>query len=155
MLSSDVYLLLYFVHVNMGHGFVAVKDASDLLQRRALGLDVDEVDEGQFDQVPEGIEEHEVPVMGEIVPRQDVGLVADGEDGLDRDVHDHHALGAELERQDFERVGDQEPGEADVVEDAEQPDEDQLRVPGTRVAAVRVLVHGPRDGPADKGGNHT
>ena len=55
-----------------------------------------------------GIEQHKVPVVGEVLPGEEIGLSAQGENGLDRDVHEHHALGAETEGQDFERVGNQE-----------------------------------------------
>ena len=46
-------LLLDLRKADMGHGVVAVEDARDLLERRALGLDVDEVDKDKLDRVPE------------------------------------------------------------------------------------------------------
>lgn len=70
------------------------------------------------------------------------------------DVHDHHALGAEMEGQDLEGVGDQETGKADVVEAAKEPDEDELRVAGAGVLEVGVLVHGTSYGPADEAADH-
>lgn len=100
------------------------------------------------------VEEHEVPVLGQAVPGDLVGLVAEGEDGLDGDVHEHHALGAQLEGQDLEGVGDEHAGEADVVEDAEEPDEDELGPAGGGVAQPRVLVEGAADGPAGEGDDH-
>jgi hypothetical protein len=52
-----------------------------------------------------GVEERQVPVLGEILPGDGVGLTADGQDSLDGDVHDHETLGTESVRQDLERVG--------------------------------------------------
>jgi hypothetical protein len=76
------------------------------------------------------------------------------EDGLHSDVHDHHALSAEMEGQDLEGVGNQETGPANVVEAAKEPDEDELRVAGAGVQQVGVLVHGAGDGPADEADDH-
>jgi hypothetical protein len=69
-----VDVLLDLVHVDVGDGLVAVEDARDLLERGALGLDVEEPDEDGLDGVPEGVEEHEVPVVGHVLPRDLVGL---------------------------------------------------------------------------------
>jgi hypothetical protein len=55
-----------------------------------------------------------------------VGLGREGEDGLNGDVHDHHTLGAKMERQDFEGIGDEQTRETDGIEDTENPDEDDL-----------------------------
>lgn len=93
-------------------------------------------------------------MLGQPVPGDPVGLVAEGQDGLDGDVHEHHALGAQLEGQDLEGVGDEHAGEADVVEDAEEPDEDELGPAGGGVAHARVLVEGAADGPAGEGDDH-
>lgn len=71
------------------------------------------------------------------------------------DVHDHHALGAEMEGQDLEGVGDQEAGPANVVEAAKEPDEDELSIAGVRVLLVGVIVYGAGDGPADEADHHT
>ncbi len=40
-------------------------------------------------------------MLGHAVPRELVGLVAEGEHGLEGDVHDHHALGAQVKGQDL------------------------------------------------------
>lgn len=53
------------------------------------------------------------------VPGDLISLIAQGEDRLHRDIHDHHALSAQLEGQDLERVRDQQAREADIVEYAE------------------------------------
>jgi len=58
-------------------------------------------------------------VVRQVLPGQQVSLGAQGQDGLHRDVHDHHALGAQVEGEDLERVGDQQAREADAVEDTE------------------------------------
>lgn len=70
------------------------------------------------------------------------------------DVHDHHALGAEVEGQDLEGVGDQEARPANVVEAAKEPDEDELGVAGVRVLLVGVIVYGAGDSPADEADHH-
>lgn len=93
-------------------------------------------------------------MLGQAIPGNLVSLVAKGQDGLDGDVHDHHALGAEVEGQNLEGVGDEEAGEADVVGDAEEPDEDELGPAGGGVLHVGVLVHGAADGPAGEGDDH-
>lgn len=73
---GGVNVLLDLVHVDVGDGIVAVEDARDLLEGGALGLDVEEPDEDELDRVPQGVEQHEVPVLGEGVPRKLVGLAA-------------------------------------------------------------------------------
>ena len=89
-------------------------------------------------------------MVGQTLPGEQVGLVADGEDGLNDDVHDHHALGTQLEGEDLEGVGDKQTREANIVEDSEEPDEGQLGNAGGVVGAVRVLVAGTDDCPDDK-----
>lgn len=74
------------------------------------------------------------------IPRELVRLVAQCKNGLQCDVHDHHALGAQVERQDLERVSDQQTRKADVVENAEDPYEDELGVARRQVSKVRLLV---------------
>jgi len=93
-------------------------------------------------------------VAGQLVPGQQVGLVAEGENGLDDNVHDGHTLSTELERQDLEGVGDEQTGETNIVEDAEEPDEGDLRVAGSHVRLARVLVDGTNDGPDEERGAH-
>jgi hypothetical protein len=81
-------------------------------------------------------------------------VLSNGQDGLDGDVHDHHTLGAKMEGENFESVGDEETRETNVVEDAEDPDEDELGVSGPGVGLVRVLVDGTGDGPAHESEDH-
>lgn len=78
--------------------------------------------------------------MGQVVDGERVCLGREGKDGLNSDIHDHHTLGTEVERQDFERVGDKETRESNGVEDAEDPDEDNL---ADTVAGLAImgLVH--------------
>lgn len=59
-----------------------------------------------------------------------------------------------MEGQDLESVGDEQAGEANVVEDTEDPDEDELRVAGAVVGCVRVVIDSTGDGPADERANH-
>lgn len=46
-------LLLDLVQVDVGGGVVAVEDPGDLLEGGAVGLDVEEIDKGEFEGVPE------------------------------------------------------------------------------------------------------
>lgn len=82
-------------------------------------------------------------------------ILSNGKDGLNGDVHDHHALSAEMEGQNLKGVGDKQTRETDVVEDTEHPDEDELSVSAARVGPVGVFVDGTGDGPANEGANHT
>ena len=93
-------------------------------------------------------------MVGQALPGKQVGLVAEGEDGLNDNVHDHHALGTQLKGKDLEGVGDKQTREADIVEDPEEPDEGQLGNTSTVVGAVRVLVDGTDDSPDHKGHAH-
>jgi hypothetical protein len=70
-------LLLHLLKVDMGDSVVAIEDAGNLLEGGALGLDVEEVHEEELAEVPEGVEEHEVPVLGHILPSELVGLASD------------------------------------------------------------------------------
>ncbi len=76
--------------------------------------------------VTHGVEETEVPVGRQVVPGERVGLGAESQRGLDGDVHDHDTLGTQMERKDLESVRDKQARETDVVEDTEDPDEDDL-----------------------------
>ena len=138
----------------MGNGIITVKDLSDFLERRSLCFDVEEPNEHQLAKVPKRIEQHEVPVIREIVPRKKVSLVAESEDGLDGDVENHHALGPESKRKNFEGIGNEQAREADIVENTEEPDEHDLRIAGSLVGLSRVLVDGSDNGPADERCNH-
>lgn len=173
-----VDVLLHLGHVDVGNGLVAIEDAGDFLEGGALGLDVEEPDEGGLDKIPESVKEHEVPVLGQVVPRDLVGLavkethvsmiciynawestgwyvLANGENSLDGNVHNHHALSTEMEGQDLESVGNEETRETNVVEDTEDPDEDKLGISRAGVGSVGVLVDGTSDGPADESTDHT
>ena len=63
-----INLLLHLPHINVSHGIMTVKDACNFFQSRAFCLDVEEVDERKLQAVPDGVEEGEVPVVGEVVP---------------------------------------------------------------------------------------
>lgn len=71
-------VLLDLVHVDVRDGRVAVEDTGNLLESGALGLDVEEPHEDKLHEVPESVEQREVPVMGQVVPRKLVGLAARG-----------------------------------------------------------------------------
>lgn len=73
---------------------------------------------------------------------------------MDGDVHNHHALGAQVEGEHLEGVGDEQAREANVVKDAKQPDEAKLDVAPHHVGLVRVFEHGAADGPAGHRDDH-
>jgi hypothetical protein len=150
-----VNVLFDLVHVNVRDSVVAIEYTGDFLQGRALGFDIDEVHEDQLNRVPESVEQHEVPVIRKILPGAQVGLIAEGKEGLHGDEHDGHALGAKFEGKDFKSVADKETREANVVENAKSPDEDELSEASYLIGLARVLVRGSSDGPAGERCHHT
>lgn len=80
-------------------------------------------------------------------------LRAESKDGLDGDVHNHHTLGTEVEGQDLESITDEQTRETDIVEDTEDPDEDDLGIAKSGLGGIAV-VHGGHDGPEGKGDGH-
>ncbi len=88
------------------------------------------------------------------MPGERVGLAAESQGGLDGDVHDHDTLGTEMEGQDLEGIRDKETGETDIVEDTENPDEDDLCDTEAGLS-VGLVVHGGHDGPDGESKNHT
>lgn len=110
--------------------------------------------EGQLNEQPDGVDEHQVPVMREIGPGDRVRLRAHGKDGLHGDVHNHKALGSEAEWKHLERVGDEQAGPRERVEDTIHPNDGDLGPAGGLVLLVAVLVDGARDGPAGEHGHH-
>jgi hypothetical protein len=91
--------------------------------------------------------------MGQVVDGEGVGLGREGEDGLNGDVHNHNTLGAEVEGQDLEGIGNEETRETNGVEDAEDPDEDNLTDTKTFGAVVRFVLAG-QGSPNGEGDNH-
>ena len=53
MITLKVNLLLDLLKVDVGNGVLTVEDLSDLLEGGSLGLNVDEVDPDELDEVPE------------------------------------------------------------------------------------------------------
>lgn len=100
------------------------------------------------------VEEPEVPSMGQVVNRQRVGLSRQGENGLNGNVHDHHTLGAQAERQDFEGIGDKETRETNGIEDTKDPDKDNLADTVTLHPTGRFISAG-QGCPNGEGNNHT
>lgn len=140
LVSAKVNFLLDLGEIDvLDHGVVAVKDLCNLLQGGALGLDVEEPDEDELNGVPKSVEEHEVPVLGEVIPGDLVGLagpmlvfcvamrmrcqvqdlLSNGKDSLDGNVHNSHSLGTEMKGEDLEGVGNEQTGETNIVENTE------------------------------------
>ncbi|KAI6757422.1 hypothetical protein HG531_003247 [Fusarium graminearum] len=127
-MSDNSSLLLDLGEIDVGNSVITIEDTGNLLESWALGLNVEVPDENKLTEIPESVKEHKVPVVGEVVPGKLVGLVSNGEDGLDGDVHDHHTLGTEMEGKDLKGVGDEETRETNVVEDTEDPDSGDLSI---------------------------
>lgn len=60
--------------VDMSYCIIAVEDSRNLLERRTLSLWVEEINESQLHHVPQSVEQHEIPMLGEVVPREFVRL---------------------------------------------------------------------------------
>lgn len=99
------------------------------------------------------VEEPKVPSMGQVLDRDRVCLGRNCENGLDRDVHDHHTLGAEVERQDLEGIGNEQPRETNGVEDTKDPDKDNLGNTKT-FRAIMGFVFAGHGSPECEGNNH-
>lgn len=61
----------------------------------------------------------EFPGGLQVVEPVGVDVLVDGQGNLDEEVHDHETLGADLEGQDFDCVGDEETGPGKSVGDGE------------------------------------
>ena len=155
LVFSETNLLLHLLEVDVGNSVITIKNASNLLQSRALGLNIEEPDEHKLKEVPESVEQHEVPVVGKVVPGQQVGLVTKSKDSLNSDIQNHHALSTETEGKNLQSVSDQEARKADIIEDTEEPDEDDLGIAGASVGFARVLVDSTSNCPAYKRNYHT
>jgi hypothetical protein len=116
-----------------------------------LSLNVKEVNESQLDSDPASVAAVQFPLatLPRAVHGDRVDLVVDDERDVDGDVHDHHALGAELERQNLDGVCDEETRPGESVADSVEPEEDDDGDAGAGVAGLAVLRAG------DGGGHET
>ena len=158
MLIVDV--LLNLMEIQMGNlSTLTIEDLGEFLESGTAGLDVEEVDEEELEEVPKGVEHAKGPgflLLLEVVPGDGVGVVSEHQGGLDSQVHDHDSLGSELVWENLKSVGNEKTGPGERVEDTEEPDENDLRVSGSLgVGAVGLLVLGCDDGPGHEHGNHT
>lgn len=68
-------LLLHRINIHMSHlRVVPIEDFRQLFERRSAGLHVEEVNEEELYEDPDGIDEGEVVVVGKIVPGDCVGV---------------------------------------------------------------------------------
>lgn len=120
-----------------------------------LGLDVEDVDEDELDGDPAGVDAVQLPLaaLPDAVHGDGVDVVVDDERDVDGDVHDHHALGAELEGQDLDGVGDEETGPRKGVAHTVEPEEDDNGDAGAGVFGLAVLRAG--DGCGHETQKHT
>jgi hypothetical protein len=102
------YLLLDLVHIQVGDlSVLAIEDLAELLESWASGLNVEEVDECEFDEDPDGVECDEAVLWVDVCPGDGVGLVAEYQCSLDSQVHDHESLGSQLIGENLKRVRDE------------------------------------------------
>jgi len=85
--------------------------------------------------------------------RQD-NILSKRQHSLHGDIHNHHALGSEMERQNLQPIRNQQARESDVVKDSKDPDKHQLRIPRRDIRLIRVLVNRTRGSPARKRNHH-
>ena len=120
-----------------------------------LGLDVEEVNKDELEGDPGGVDGVQLPLgaLPDAVHGDRVDLVVHDEGDVDGDVHDHHALGAELERQDLDGVGDEQTGPGEGVAHTVEPEEDDDGDAGALVRGLAVLRAG--DGRGHEAQEHT
>ncbi len=137
--ARDVLLDLFEIEMR-DLGVVAIDDLGELFECRPFGLDVHEVDEGELEPDPDGVDDVQFPgvVEAERLEGDRVGVLVEQQRDLDRDVEDHEALGAQLVREDLDGVAHQETRPRDRVEDLEEPDEDDEGLVGSRRPVLAV-----------------
>ncbi len=93
--ARDVLLDLFEIEMR-DLGVVAIDDLGELFECRPFGLDVHEVDEGELEPDPDGVDDVQFPgvVEAERLEGDRVGVLVEQQRDLDRDVEDHEALGA-------------------------------------------------------------
>jgi hypothetical protein len=94
----------------------------------------------------------ELPGRLEVLEAEGVDVLVYGQSDLDEQVHDHEALGANLEGQDLDSVGNKQTGPSKRVSDGEDPDHGNNSLTGS--LALRSLLLGRADGPNDEGKTH-
>lgn len=129
-----------------------IKDLGNLLESRATGLHVKEVDKGKLKSDPAGVDGVELPVGDEIFETKRVDVLVDDQGDLNPEIHEHEALGADLEWQDLDSVGNQKPGPSQGIRKVEDPDESNHGFASGRVLVA--LVDTRTDRPAQEADHH-
>ena len=81
-----------------------------------------------------------------------IGISVEGERGLNAEVHDHQALGAEPVRENLDGVADKQTGPGERVEDLEDPDEEDHGLVGA--LGLVLAIETRAKSPEDKGAAH-
>lgn len=129
VLRQDVTLLGSALATDQGG--VAIEVLGDFLEGSVLGLDVEEVDEGEFGAEPDAlhvfisIEKQiilevrtyidDVVLPANLVECNRVDIGVEEQRQVHHDEHVAHTLGAEREGQDFYSVADEETGPGEIV----------------------------------------
>jgi hypothetical protein len=87
-----------------------------------------------------------------MVESQGVDVLVDGQSNLDEQVHDHQTLGTNLERQDFNCVGDKQTRPSQRISDGEDPDHGNDGL--TSSLALSSLLLRRSNSPHDEGNAH-
>jgi hypothetical protein len=94
----------------------------------------------------------ELPVGSQVREAERVDVLVDGQSNLDEKVHNHEALGTDLEWQNLDRIGDEKTRPGQSVGDRENPDHGNDTL--TSSLAALLLLLGRADGPDDEAHAH-
>ena len=98
--------------VDRALGLLAVEQRGSLFERETLGLDDEEVQERELKREPAAVDNVVLPAK--LAKRDRVDVLVEDEGQRDDEVEDVEALGTECERQDFDRVRDDERREGET-----------------------------------------
>lgn len=129
---------------------VTVKVASNFFERGVLGLDIEEVDDDEFESEPDAVDNVVLPLDGVQSDGVDVGVEEQRE--VDTSEHVAHGLGTDGVGQNLNGVTDKETGPGNVVECVVEEDhEHDSASVGLDVSGIETLGE---DGPDDEGHAH-
>ena len=130
---------------------VTIEVASNFFERRVLGLDVEEVDNDEFESEPDAVDNVVLPLDGVQSDGVDVGV--EEQRKVDTSEHVAHGLGADGVRQNLDGVTDKETGPGHVVERVVEEDHEHDGASvGLDVGGIETLGE---DSPDHKGHAHT
>lgn len=132
-------------------GILTVKVLGNLLKRSVAGLDKEEVDKGEFDGEPHAVDNVVLP--SNVVERNWVDVVVEEEGQVDKEEHDGHTTGTDLEWENLDSVTDKETRPGQVVAGIVEEDEGDDGVTGGLGSVLGSVLGG--DCPWNEHGKHT